>query len=79
VDSAEELTSNDIGMNVSVTETTIAAIKDLRMHLVTRIDGNRIRLMESGALSGPNAGSTNIFAGKAANGGGETHWLTKCP
>jgi len=79
VDSAEELTANDIAMNMTVTETAIAPLKDLRMHLVTRIDGNRIRLMESGALSGPNAGSTNIFAGKAANGGGETRWLTKCP
>ena len=28
------------------------------MHLVTRIDGNRIRLMESGPLSGPYAGQT---------------------
>jgi Ricin-type beta-trefoil lectin domain len=78
VESAEELTANDIGMKILITETLNAQMKDWRMHLVTRVDDNRIRLMESGPLSGPYAGQTNIFAGKATNGGGETHWLTKC-
>jgi hypothetical protein len=78
VDNAEELTPNDVAINILITETTITDMKDWRMRLVTRIDGNRIRLMESGALSGPYAGRTNIFAGRAANGGDETRWLTKC-
>jgi len=78
VDNADEVTSNDIGMNLLITESTNAQMKDWRIHLVTRIDGNRIRLMESGPLSGPYAGQKNIIAGKTANGGTETHWLKKC-
>jgi hypothetical protein len=78
VDDAEELTPTDVAINMLITETTITEMKDWRMRLVTRIDGNRIRLMESGALNGPYAGRTNVFAGKAANGGDETRWLAKC-
>ena len=79
VDSADEVAANDVGMNMVIMETTIPQLKDLRMRLVTRVDGNRIRLMQSGALSGPNAGQNNIVAGKTTGGGTETHWLTKCP
>jgi Ricin-type beta-trefoil lectin domain len=78
VDNADEVTSNDVGMNILITESANAQMKDWRMRLVTRIDGNRIRLMESGPLSGPYAGQKNIIAGKTANGGAETHWLKKC-
>jgi hypothetical protein len=79
VTDAEELTPNDIAMSIQITEAPNAQMKDSRMRLVTRLDGSRIRLMESSALSGPFAGQTNIFGGKATNGGTETHWLTKCP
>jgi hypothetical protein len=79
VTAAEELTANDVAMNITITEAANAQMKDWNMRLVTRLDGNRIRLMESTAVSGPYAGQTNIFAGKATNGGSETHWLTKCP
>jgi hypothetical protein len=51
-------------MNLLITESTNAQMKDWRIHLVTRIDGNRIRLMESGPLSGPYAGQKNIIAGR---------------
>jgi Ricin-type beta-trefoil lectin domain len=78
VDDASELTSSDVAMNISIAETIIAQMKDWRMHLVTRVDGNRIRLMESVPLTGPYAGEANVTGGKAATGGGETHWLTKC-
>jgi hypothetical protein len=78
VDNANEVTTNDVGMDMLITESANAQMKDWRMHLVTRIDGNRIRLMESGPLSGPYAGQKNIIAGKTANGGTETHWLKKC-
>jgi hypothetical protein len=78
VDNADEATSNDVGMNLLITESANAQMKDWRMRLVTRIDGNRIRLMESGPLTGPYAGQKNIVAGKTTNGGTETHWLRKC-
>jgi hypothetical protein len=78
VDSADEVTSNDIGMNLLITESANAKMKDWRMRLVTRIDGSRIRLMESGALTGPYAGQKNIVAGKSANSETETHWLKRC-
>jgi hypothetical protein len=78
VEKAEELTSNEVAMNIIITETVITQMKDWRMHLVTKIDGNRIRLMESTPLSGQYAGRANISAGRAAGGGEETHWLTKC-
>jgi Ricin-type beta-trefoil lectin domain len=78
VDNADEVSSNEVGMNMLITESTNAQMKDWRMHLVTRIDGNRIRLMESGPLTGPYAGQNNIVAGKTTNGGTETHWLKKC-
>jgi tetratricopeptide (TPR) repeat protein len=78
VDNADEVTANDLGMNMVITESANAQMKDWRMRLVTRIDGNRVRLMESGAVSGPYAGQKNIVAGKATNGRTETRWLTKC-
>jgi Ricin-type beta-trefoil lectin domain len=78
VDNADEATSNDVGMNLLITESANAQMKDWRMRLVTRIDGNRIRLMESGPLTGPYAGQKNIVAGKTTNGGTETRWLKKC-
>ena len=78
VDSADALTSNDIGMNLLITESANARMKDWRMRLVMRIDGNRIRLMESGPLTGPYAGQKNIVAGKTTSGGSETHWLKRC-
>jgi Ricin-type beta-trefoil lectin domain len=78
VDNANEVTANDVGMDMLITESANAQMKDWRMHLVTRIDGNRIRLMDSGPLSGPYAGQKNIIAGKTANGGTETRWLKKC-
>jgi hypothetical protein len=78
VDNADEATSNDVGMNLLITESANAQMKDWRMRLVTRIDGNRIRLMESGPLTGPYAGQKNIVAGKTTNGGTETRWLRKC-
>ncbi len=43
VESAEELAANDIAMSILITETLIAQMKDWRMHLVTRVDGNRMR------------------------------------
>jgi Ricin-type beta-trefoil lectin domain len=79
VDSADEVAANEVGMNMVIVETTILQLKDLRMRLVTRIDGNRVRLMQSGVLSGPNAGQNNIVGGKTTSGGTETHWLSKCP
>jgi hypothetical protein len=78
VDNADEVSSSEIRMNILITESTNAQMKDWRMHLVTRIDGNRIRLMESEALNGPYAGQKNIVAGKTTNSGTETHWLKKC-
>jgi hypothetical protein len=78
VDNADEVSSNEIGMNVLITESANAQMKDWRMRLVTRIDGSRIRLMESGALTGPYAGQKNIVAGKSANSETETHWLKRC-
>jgi len=78
VENAQELTANDVAMNIVITETIVSQMKDWRMRLVTRVDGNRMRLMESEPLTGPYAGQKNVSAGKAANGGGETHWLTKC-
>ena len=78
VENAEELSANDVAMNIVIMETVSAQMKGWKMHLITRVDDNRIRLMQSGPLTGPYAGRTTIFAGKAANGGGETHWLTKC-
>jgi hypothetical protein len=78
VDNADEVTTNDVGMNILITESANAQMKDWRMRLVTRIDGNRIRLMESGPLSGPYAGQKNVIDGTGTNGGAETHWLQKC-
>jgi hypothetical protein len=78
VDDADETSSNEVGMNLLITESVNAQMKDWRMRLVTRIDGNRMRLMESGPLTGPYAGQKNIVAGKTTNGGVETHWLKKC-
>jgi hypothetical protein len=78
VEDAEELSANDVAMNVAITDSLNAQMKGWKMHLITRVDGKRIRLMQSGPLTGPYAGRTNIFAGKAANGGAETRWLTKC-
>jgi hypothetical protein len=56
---------------------SMAPVQD-SMRLVTRVDGSRIRLLESGPLTGPFAGQKNIVAGKAANGGAETRWLKRC-
>jgi hypothetical protein len=78
VEDAEELSANDIAMNIAITESVNAQMTGWKMHLIMRVDDNRIRLMQSGALTGPYAGRTNIFAGKAAGGGAETRWLTKC-
>ena len=78
VENAEELSANDIAMNIAITESVNAEMMGWKMHLITRVDDNRIRLMQSGALTGPYAGRTNIFAGKASGGGAETRWLTKC-
>lgn len=78
VDNADEVAANDVGMTMLITESANAQMKDWRMRLVTRIDGNRIRLMESGALTGPYAGQKNIVAGKTTSGGAETRWLKRC-
>ena len=78
VDNADEATANDVGMTMLITQSANAQMKDWRMRLVTRIDGNRIRLMESGPLTGPYAGQKNIVAGRTTNGGLETRWLRKC-
>ena len=78
VDNADEVAANDVGMTMLITESANAQMKDWRMRLVTRIDGNRIRLMESGPLTGPYAGQKNIVAGKTTSGGAETHWLKRC-
>jgi hypothetical protein len=78
VDNADEVSSNDVAMNILITESANAQMKDWRIRLVTRVDRNRIRLMESGPLTGPYAGQKNIVAGKSTNDGAETHWLKKC-
>jgi len=78
VDNADEVAPNEIAMNMMIAESTNAQLANWRMRLVTRIDGNRIRLMESAALTGPYAGQKNIVAGQTTNSGTETHWLKKC-
>jgi hypothetical protein len=78
IDNADEVTANDVGMTMLITESANAQMKDWRMRLVTRVDGNRIRLLESGPLTGPFAGQKNIVAGKATSGGAETRWLQRC-
>lgn len=78
VEDAEELTGNDVSMTIVIMESLNAQMKGWKMQLITRLDDDRIRLMQSGALTGPYAGRTNIFAGKASGGGGETRWLTRC-
>ena len=78
VDNADEISSNDVAMNMLISESANAQMKDWRMRLVTRIDGSRIRLMESGPLTGPYAGQKNIVAGKTTSGATETRWLKKC-
>jgi hypothetical protein len=79
VDSAGELPPSDVIMTMSIIESAIPQMKDWRMRIVTRVDGNRIRLIESGPLTGPFAGRIDIAGGRAANGGEETRWLSKCP
>jgi hypothetical protein len=78
VEDAEELSANDVAMTIAITESLSAQMTGSRMHLIMRLDDDRMRLMQSGALTGPYAGRTNIFAGKAAGGGSETRWMTKC-
>ena len=78
VEDAEELSANDVAMNIAITESLNAQMNGWKMHLIMRVDDNRMRLMQSGALTGPHAGRTNVFAGKATGGGAETRWLTKC-
>jgi hypothetical protein len=78
VDNADEVASNEVGMDMLIAESTNAQMKDWRIRLVTQIDANRIRLMESGPLTGPYTGQKNIVAGKTPNGKAETHWLRKC-
>lgn len=78
VEDAEELSSNDVAMTIAITESVNTQMTGWKMHLIMRLDDDRMRLMQSGALTGPYAGRTNIFAGKASGGGGETRWMTKC-
>jgi hypothetical protein len=78
VEDAEELSANEVAMTIAVTESLNAQMMGWKMHLIMRLDDNRMRLMQSGPLTGPYAGRTNIFAGKASSGGGETRWMTKC-
>jgi hypothetical protein len=78
VEQAEELAENDVAMNIVIVESLNAQMKGWKMQLITRVDGNRLRLMQSAALTGPHAGRTNISAGKSTAGGGETRWLTRC-
>jgi hypothetical protein len=79
IEDAEELGESELATNIAVTESVNPQLTGSKMHLITRVEANRIRLMQQRALTGPFAGTTNIFAGKStASGGGETRWLTRC-